>query len=72
MIYTQTKRYRLVLWKTLARSGLAVHWDFDSREDAERAFAQSVAEGQFLAGILYEWDKHSQSSSLLSQYPKPE
>jgi len=69
MIYSRTKRYQVTLWTTANRSGVAVHLEFDTRDDAVLAFEQSKSEGQYAVGILYEWDQHKQEWSLLSQYP---
>jgi len=69
MIHIHTKRYQLSLWLTGDRSGLALRSEFDSREEAEHAFKQGQAEGRYLTGILYEWDKRNQEWTLFSQYP---
>lgn len=69
MNYTPAKRFQFTLWIDESRTGKALHLEFDSREEAERAFQKCTADGTYSAGILYEWDKHHKEWNLLSRYP---
>lgn len=69
MIHSQAKLFQLTLWLTGDRQGTAPHREFVNREDAERAFEEARAGGQFAVGILYLWDKHAQEWTLLRQFP---
>jgi hypothetical protein len=72
MIEIQRKKYRLTFWQCRDRSGEAIQLEFDTRAEAERVFSEYKAAGQFKAGVLYEWNKQSQETSLLSSYPPSE
>lgn len=69
MIYSPTKPYQVALWTGSSRQGEALRLEFDSREEAEQALRQKAAEGRYHTGILFEWNKHLNDWTLLSQYP---
>ena len=69
MIQSLAKRFQVTLWLSENRTGLAPHQEFDNREEAEQAFEEARAGGQFRAGILYQWDKRAKEWTLLRQYP---
>lgn len=67
MISIPAKRYQLALWTQADRQGEALRLEFDSREEAERAFTE--AQPRFQAGVLVEWNKRLRDWTLRSQYP---